>query len=167
MLREQQSPKEIEQRQRIIEPFILSVKETIQMMGNLPVELLSSNDPKNELAWNGVISGIIGFVGDRLTGSLALRFDEASILSIVSSMFMEEFREITPEVVDAVGELTNIILGSAKKSIHELGYQVGMAQPVVIQGSGIYLHQITEAQPTIMRYTVPNGIFLMELSFKL
>jgi chemotaxis protein CheX len=166
MLKQQTDPT-LNKRAAIIEPFITAAAQTIQMMSSLNVSVLSREDSQTDIAWQGILSGVIGFTGEKLNGCLVLRFDRPSILSIVSGMFMEEIPEVTSEVVDAVGELTNIVLGNAKGGLHDLGYELGMAQPIVVQGDNVYLHQVNDTPPAVIRMSVPQGIFLLELSFKL
>ena len=60
------------------------------------------------------VSGIIGMTGSA-RGSLALSFSANSILKIVSNMLGENYKEINGEVRDAVGEITNMISGVARK----------------------------------------------------
>lgn len=162
----QQNDLKIDQQSAIIQPFVKAAAETIQMMSSVNVNILNRDSSQTDMPWEGVLSGVVGFAGDKLNGCLVLRFDKPSILSIVSGMFMEEITEVNTEVVDAVGELTNIVLGSAKGGLHEIGYELGMAQPIVVQGDNVYLHQVNESPPAVIRMSVPTGVFLLELSFK-
>lgn len=71
---------------------------------------------KKDDAAHGDVSGIIGFTGS-VVGSMAVSFSEKCILKIVSSMLGEEYSTITRDIEDAVGEITNMISGDARKRL--------------------------------------------------
>ena len=91
----------------------------------------------------GDISGIIGLTGP-VKGSLAISFSEAAILYIVSNMFSETFIRIDAEIKDAVGELSNMICGDARRILGEKGYVFAAAIPTVVVGER---HEILHAVP--------------------
>jgi chemotaxis protein CheX len=91
----------------------------------------------------GDITGIIGLTGD-MNGSLAVSFSEGAILQVVSNMFGEACKEMNDEVRDAVGELTNMICGDARRVLAEHGHQFQGAIPTVIDGKN---HTICHASP--------------------
>ena len=91
----------------------------------------------------GDISGIVGLTGP-VQGSLAISFSTAAILHIVSSMFGEPVIEIDADVKDAVGELSNMICGDARRRLEENGYSFAGAIPTVIVGRD---HEILHAVP--------------------
>ena len=61
----------------------------------------------------GDITGIISLTGYS-EGSLTVSFSELFALKIVGNMIGEQYTEMNEEVADAVGELTNMILGDAR-----------------------------------------------------
>ena len=75
----------------------------------------------------GDVSGIIGMTGSA-RGSLALSFSTKCILKIVSNMLGENHTEINGDVRDAVGEITNMISGVARKNRHLAGCPARLAQ---------------------------------------
>ena len=89
----------------------------------------------------GDVTGIVGLTGDK-NGSLAVSFSEAAILQVVSNMFGEACKEMNDDVRDAVGEITNMICGDARRILAEQGYQFQAAIPTVIDGKG---HKICHA----------------------
>jgi chemotaxis protein CheX len=91
----------------------------------------------------GDVTGIVGLTGP-VKGSVAVSFSEAAILRVVSNMFGEEFTTINREVEDAVGELSNMICGDARRALGDQGYQFQASIPAVITGAG---HKITHSVP--------------------
>lgn len=87
-----------------------------------------------EFTEKGEIAGMVGMVAPPLKGTLLISFTKASIFQIMDNMLGEKHEELTDDVSDAVGELTNMIYGSAKTALNQLGYNFEMAIPTVIRG---------------------------------
>ncbi len=109
----------------------------------------------------GAVTSIISLVGDNCRGSLILTFDKPAALGIVSRLLMENFTEINKDIVDAIGEVTNIISGNSKPLLAELGFKVGLAIPITIVGSGVEVREMCDS-----RYVIPfktkEGSFQVE-----
>lgn len=145
----------------LINPFI---KATINVLGIMGQTVAEPGKPtvKNDcLSW-GTVTGIIGMAGDDVTGNMMISFDEPSILSIVSLMLMEEFKEINKDVVDAVGEITNMICGGTKSILSEQGMVINMASPLVVVGKNVELTQLTKTPVVLIPFTTPAGQFVVE-----
>jgi len=82
----------------------------------------------------GEIAGIIGMVAGGAKGTLIICFTSKSAFKIIENMLGEVHTNLTPEVTDAVGELTNMIYGSAKTTLNKMGYEFEMAIPTVVTG---------------------------------
>jgi chemotaxis protein CheX len=97
-----------------------------------------------------------------LAGNLIISFDKESISGIVSGMLGEEVSGITPDVVDAVGELTNMICGGAKAILGERGYKFDMATPVMLVGENLELCQFSKSPVITIPFKVDCGEFVVE-----
>ena len=82
----------------------------------------------------GDIAGVLNIVAPPLTGRLIVSYPQTAILSIVENMFGEKHTELSNDVADVVGELTNQIYGQAKTTLSDLGYEFGMSIPKVVVG---------------------------------
>jgi chemotaxis protein CheX len=114
----------------------------------------------------GDVTGAVGLTGP-VNGSLAVSFSEKAILHIVSNMFGEACKEINVEVEDAVGELTNMICGDARRLLAEKGFQFEGAIPTVITGGQ---HKIAHSVPgpsIVMPFSLgEHGDFFAEVCFE-
>jgi len=111
----------------------------------------------------GDISGVIGLVADAFTGSVVISFPEATFLKIMSRMLGEEFTQLTPEIQDGAGELTNIVFGQAKVILNERGYNIQTALPSIIVGSD---HTVITAGRTpriVVPFESDAGPFFIEI----
>ena len=60
------------------------------------------------------VTGVMGFTGDR-RGTMSVGMSASSAFTIYARLLDENRYRCTPEIIDAVGELTNIISGQARK----------------------------------------------------
>lgn len=115
----------------------------------------------------GDISGIVGMTGEgEGEGSLSLSFSKECILHIVGSMFGEPMMDISEEVKDAVGELTNMISGDARRRLEAVGILYQGAIPTVITGPGHEIRHVTKEPIISVPFETANGGFHLELCFK-
>jgi chemotaxis protein CheX len=113
----------------------------------------------------GDVSGIVGITGDE-EGSLCLSFTKGCILLIISRMFGEEQKEITDEVKDAVGELTNMISGDSRRRLEEIGFHFLGSVPSVISGPGHEVKHISKGPILSIPFSTKAGTFSVEVCFK-
>jgi len=113
------------------------------------VDLLSE-DPflKRDHIAMGEVSGIIGLTGDA-KGSLSVTLNFNLTKMIMENMLGEVIENVTEEAQDAVGELTNMISGDARRLLQQEGINLTAAIPSIVAGKN---HTITHfvAGPTIV-----------------
>jgi chemotaxis protein CheX len=61
---------------------------------------------------------------------------------------------IDNDVMDAVAEVANMVVGSAKTSFEEVIGPIGMSIPTVIYGRNFVVHSASEIPVTCMSFTV-------------
>ena len=144
-----------------IDPFIIAAMNVIKTMAFCDPKVGKPLLKKNDVTW-GVVTGIIGMAGNEVAGNMVLSFDQGSILKIVSNMLGESFSTLSNDVVDAVGELTNMITGGAKAKFSEKGLKFDMAIPLMVVGKDIQLKQLSKAPTVTIPFEIPEGRFVIE-----
>lgn len=81
-------------------------------------------------------------------------------------MFGEEMKEINNEISDAVGELTNMISGQARKELEETGKVFHGAIPSVITGKNHKLIPMTKGHKIAIPFKTDSGIFTIEVALE-
>ncbi len=124
-----------------INPFIMATTAVFKTMLNTD---LTMNKPilRNTRISNGDVTGVMGLVGDA-KGTICLSFTKAGALFIYKALMGEEHDNIDNDVVDAIGELTNITSGQARKEFEKNNINLKAAIPTVIVGKDIELHFIS------------------------
>ncbi len=110
----------------------------------------------------GDISGIIGLTGSA-TGSLALSFSEAAILKIVSNMLGENIKSMDSDIKDAVGEITNMISGVARKNLEADGFYIQAAIPTVVSGKNHSITHVMGGPSLIIPFEIDDGSFVVDV----
>lgn len=107
------------------------------------------------------VSGVIGLSG-KAVGTVVLSFSETVALKAASALLLEEMSEINTEVLDAVGELTNMVAGAAKAQLEE--YQLSVSLPNVVTGHQHMVHFPSTVTPISIPFETDYGPFTLEVA---
>jgi len=146
---------------KIINPFVNATVNVLETMAFTKSEAGKPHLKKDTVA-QGDVSGVVGLTGE-VNGTISVTFDELCILNIVSNMFGEEMKEINNEISDAVGELTNMISGQARKELAEIGKIFQGAIPAVITGKNHQLESMTKGPKIAIPFKTDFGSFTIEV----
>jgi len=109
------------------------------------------------------VSAIIGLAGDT-RGAVVLSFSRETAMRIVSKMAGQEYKMLSNEVLDGVGELINIIAGNAKQGL--LDFRIEISLPGVVTGNS-YKIRWPEGIPVVsIPFTTELGPFTVNVSLK-
>jgi len=111
------------------------------------------------------ISGIIG-LGGSLAASIIVHFEKESALKVTSNMLGVEYEEINNDVIDAVGEITNMIAGGIKTELSLLGFELDQGLPIVVNGDNFNTNCIDKDNSVLMPFKINNNNMYVEFSFK-
>ena len=146
---------------RFINPFLDGVVEVLTKMARLNPVAGKPFAKSNDAAY-GDVSGIIGMTGDAI-GSLALTFSEECIIGIVSNMLGESYTEINKDVMDTVGELTNMISGASRKLMEKDNLKVFAAIPSVIFGKDHSVRHVIHGTSIVIPFHTESGDFVIDV----
>jgi chemotaxis protein CheX len=148
-----------------INPFIKATLNVLTTMAGMEPK---AGKPylKSGKKSTGDVTGLIGLAGSSKKGSFAVSFKESCIKKIVTNMLGEEIAELNGDVLDAVGELTNMISGGARAQLAEQGIDFEMAIPTIISGMGHELAHITEYPIVVVPFETEAGEFFVEACLK-
>jgi chemotaxis protein CheX len=127
---------------KLINPFVVAAQTVFKTMLNIELTL-GKPSLKEAKTTSGDVTGIMSMVGDR-KGTIAISLREKGALFVFNSLMGDEAPFIGPEVVDAIGELTNIISGQARKEFENTGLNLKASIPMVVVGKGVETNFITK-----------------------
>ncbi len=131
-----------------INPFILSTLKVFDTMVQCPLTrgqpyMKKGNQPEHE------ITGIVGYSG-QAEGCIVISLSLQLALHATSVLHEKEIKGIDHDVIDSVGELTNMIAGQAKKHLEKLKLRITL--PTVVSGKSHHIGY-------------PNGVTAMCIPF--
>jgi chemotaxis protein CheX len=149
-----------------INPMLASVVNVLKTMAGIEPQPGKPFLKRRPDLSQGDVTGVVGLTGP-VQGSLAVSFSESAIVYIVTQMLGEVCTEINGDVQDAVGELSNMISGDARRALADKGYTFQGALPTVISGRR---HEITHAlsgPAIVMPFRLgEHGTFFVEVCFE-
>jgi len=147
-----------------INPFIVGALEVLKKMARVEAVAGKPFVSKTDVA-HGDVSGIIGITGDAV-GSLAISFTNGCICAVVGRMLGEVYTEPTRDVLDAVGEITNMISGVARTRMEKEGLNVYAAIPSVVFGSNHTINHILKSPSIVVPFSTVGGTFFIDVCIR-
>lgn len=124
-----------------VNAFLTAFTDVLSKMASTQAEI-GKPFLKKDMCGYGDVSGLIGLSGERIKGTLAITFENQAIMTITSRMLSETFAEVDDTVTNMAGEIANMVMGSAKKTLGELGYKFELTIPSIVIGPAhIIAHQ--------------------------
>ena len=144
-----------------INPFIASLGNAFMTMLGCevrrgPITLKDDRSPRYD------VSGIIGLSGKAI-GTVVLSLSEAVALKAASTMLLSEMSQINDDVIDAVGELTNMVAGGAKAELEH--YDLMVSLPNVITGQNHDIRFPSDVPPICVPFDTDWGPLALEVGF--
>ncbi|MBW2090782.1 MAG: chemotaxis protein CheX [Deltaproteobacteria bacterium] len=145
-----------------INPFLSATLNVLKTMASLE---LTSDKPflKKDAVARGDVSGVIGITGE-VTGSLSVSFSFGLIKEIIKNMLGEDISEITDDVRDAVGEITNMICGDARRMLQESGLSLSAAIPTIVAGKNHTIRHAIRGPIIVIPFHGEKGTAVVEVS---
>lgn len=145
-----------------INPFVEAVANTFETMLNCKAHrgsLALASTAKRTYP----ISGVIGLSG-RAAGTVVINLSEQVALKAASAMLMTEISEINDDVLDAVGEIANMVAGQAKAELEE--YELSVSLPNVVTGVGHEVRFPSNAHPVSVPFETDFGPMLLDVGLE-
>ena len=148
----------------LINPFI---NATINVLETMAFMTVTAGKPyvKQDNTAVGDVTGVLGLTGVA-HGTIAVTFEEECILTVVSNMLGEKMDSLNEDIADAVGELTNMISGQARKELDEVGRVFKAAIPSVITGRNHSIRHYSDGPKIAIPFETNGGDFTIEVCFE-
>lgn len=144
-----------------VNPFLAATLHVLKVQASIEAKPGKVYLKKADETVKGDVSGVIGIVSDAFNGSVVISFPEKTFLNVMGGMLGEEYTELSQDILDGAGEITNMIFGQAKIVLNERGYGVQIALPQVISGKGHSLSAISKGPTVVIPFTSSAGEFFV------
>lgn len=157
----------------LIEMVKLNTREvfsTMLMMEAEPTRVRrvpSSTDSTTNADHAGLVDGVVGIIGIAGTwvGTGIIMCSPELACQASSAMMMSEYNAVNGEVLDAVGEITNMIIGNIKTSLEERYGSMGISVPTVVYGRNFATRTVSRGEWVVLGFRV--GAESMEIHINL
>jgi chemotaxis protein CheX len=145
-----------------INPFLTSTLTVFDTMLGCKLErrtpyLKNGNQPQHE------VSGVIGLSG-MAQGTVVLGLSREAAISATEILLQERPAEINGDVTDAIGELVNIIAGSAKAKLEHMNLSLSL--PTVITGKFHCIEFPSKVTPICIPFESAWGMIDVEVGLR-
>jgi len=145
-----------------IEPFIEATVNMFRDMLSLESEyrtpyIMDKNETHD---WD--ISGIIGIAGDS-KGVVVISF-EAGLARTITGMLTGSATPSDEDLVDAVGELVNIVAGNAKKGLEQ--FHLSISLPSIVRGADHDISWPGNTPIVSIPFSLPQGRFQLSVGLE-
>lgn len=158
------SSSEVRMRVEFINPFIESTLRSLDLMAGIKAERQNLS-LKEGLITTFDISSIVSLTG-QVEGSIILSMPTQLACRIASNLLMEEHGELDSAVEDAIGEMGNIIVGDARRSLKDSGYDVSISLPNVVFGTGHHISRRPSVPCIAIPFSTADGPFEVNVGIK-
>lgn len=116
-----------------------------------------------------LIAGTVGFIG-KFTGVICIFMDLPLALRFTGRLV-----DLTPDEIeiegnetvnDAIGELTNMVVGAFKNDLSTSGFECRMTTPSILRGSNYTIEPMEDALRRIFKFDCEGGSFVIDILIK-
>lgn len=137
--------------ERLIEMVRRATRDVFGTM--LGIELVDGEAYVEESA-PGPSEGVMALVGlaGRWAGSGTFSCSAQSARQIAGQLLMQPYEAVDDEVLDAIGEVTNMVLGNVKTVLEEDLGPMGLSIPTVIYGRNFTTRSVAKSSWTVVPF---------------
>lgn len=144
-----------------INPFVAATQDVFRTMLNCalvrgPLGVKEAHTPEHE------VSGMIGLSGV-CRGMVVVSIGRDTAMSVAEIMLGTRPAELNADVIDAVGELTNMVAGAAKTKLEEFRLTIGL--PTVICGKNQTILFPSGTLPIVIPFESQIGPVCVQVGF--
>lgn len=126
---------------------------------------LQTGDSYVEADPPGPSEGVLALVGlaGNWAGSGTVSCSAEMARKISSALLMAEYESINDEVLDAIGEVANMVLGNVKTALEEKLGPMGLSIPTVVYGRNFTTRSMARSSWTVVPFHLGNDRVLVHI----
>jgi chemotaxis protein CheX len=111
------------------------------------------------------VTGMVGLAGS-YTGVLSIHCPQSLAMAITSNMLGIDVEEIGEDVIDALGEIANMLGGHVKQVFSKGGLDMNLSLPTVISGEEYSVNCMADKDCVIIPFNWEDSKFLVGLTLR-
>jgi len=117
---------------------------------------------RSEPEYHANVVALLGLTGD-WSGSGQLAVEPGFACKIASQMLMAEYDDVNEDVLDAVAEIANMIIGNIKNELEPTLGSMGLSTPTIVFGGDFGTRVAGSPERVIMPFTCPEGAMHVQI----
>jgi chemotaxis protein CheX len=109
------------------------------------------------------VVALVGLAGE-WAGTGAFRCSAEMARKVSGLMLMQEFTAVDQDVLDAVGEIANMILGNVKTTFEETLGPMGLSIPTVIYGRNFTTRSVGRSEWSVVPFELDGDSIEIQIS---
>ena len=148
-------------KESMIKAVCEGLTETLFTMAQVKITF---DKPSIEFTWKtlGDVSGVINFETTSFRGSVYIHFPSDVLIKMYNHMVGESQTELTADVIDCIGEISNMAYGVAKGKLDPLQLQFTMSLPKTSKTKE--LNRLTTVPHLLVPFKVYEKKCMMEIT---
>ena len=110
----------------------------------------------------GGVSAMVGIVGP-WAGTGAVSCEEKLACRLAGAMLMSEYTEVNDDVLDAMGEVANMIIGNIKTNLEDTLGPLALGVPTVTYGQNFSTRSTAKHTWTLVPFTCEGGQLFVQV----
>lgn len=143
-----------------VNAFLKATTAVFETMLHMPVTFDKPEAVRQQTRHD--VSGVIGLSGS-VAGSVVLAFDRATAVALVEAFAGPGMEYGSADFADAIGELTNMVVGGAKSKFEGMSVSIGC--PTVVTAPDHSVISPSQAARISIPCNTPAGTFVIEVAF--
>ncbi|HUJ22431.1 MAG TPA: chemotaxis protein CheX [Bryobacteraceae bacterium] len=142
---------------KVIEAIRTSTEEVFSTMLGMQV---AAQAPYRQPSKPGPADGVVALIGlaGKWVGNGSICCAPELACKISSGMLMSEFPSVNQEVLDAIGEVTNMVIGNFKLLVESCFGVLGLSIPMVIFGHNFTARSLNTADWVVVPFQCEGGV---------
>lgn len=145
----------------LIDRIAAAVREIFSTMVMMDISMGPATDRGMDMH-RASVTGMVGLAGTR-RGVLAIHTPDAVAMAITANFLGAAVTAINDDVLDAIGEVSNMLGGSVKSILDEGGNGIQLSLPSIIYGEEYSFQQHTEYEVLSLPFSGAAGEFQVEI----
>ena len=117
---------------------------------------------KSEQEFQGNVVALLGLTGD-WSGSGQISVDPSFACRIASQMLMAEYETVSEDVLDAVAEIANMVIGNIKNLLEDRLGPMGLSTPTIVFGGHFETRVAGSPDRVSLPFTCSDGLMTVQV----
>ena len=123
---------------------------------------LSTTVESGDVGNSGGVAALIGFAG-RWVGTGCISCSSTLACEIAGTMLMAPYDNVCDDVLDAAGEIANMVIGNIKNELEEIVGPLGLSIPTVVYGRNFATRSLSKNEWTSVAFDCAGQKLLVQV----